>query len=64
MTAGFDCEAGTTPIASRVGARAADWAAEKRTSRVIMTCDCTWLCDGRDLEILHCVVPGSHQGVD
>ena len=32
MSAGWDCESGTTPIASREGARAADCATEKSTS--------------------------------
>ena len=32
MSAGLERESGTTPVTSREGARAADWAAENRTS--------------------------------
>ena len=36
MSAGLESESGTTPAASREGARAADWAAENRTSRMAL----------------------------
>ena len=36
MSAGLERESGTTPAASREGARAADWAAENRTSMMAL----------------------------
>ncbi len=36
ISAGLDMESGVSPLASRVGPRAADWAAENKTSRMAL----------------------------
>ncbi len=38
MSAGLDLDSGIKPLVSRAGLRAADWAAENKTSRIALSC--------------------------